>query len=141
MGYGQKIKDWFTDEIDGDDEELIPETQGQVDTESKSNIFEDQRNQKSTEKVKNITSDLNLFEPHSFAEASVISDYLKANKTVVVNMHRLQKEQAKRVIDFLSGVIYAIEGDIQTIGNRIFLCTPKSVSVSGTITDGQESEI
>ena len=54
-------------------------------------------------------------------------------KATVVNLHRLQKDQAKRVVDFLSGVIYAIEGDIQRIGPKIFLCTPRNISVAGTI--------
>ena len=62
-------------------------------------------------------------------------------KAAVVNLHRLQKEQSKRVVDFLSGVIFAIEGDIQRIGPRIFLCTPKNIGVSGTIDlDEDESE-
>lgn len=141
MGYGQKIKDWFTDEVDGEEEEFNQEPSKSVDTESKQSLFEAGKYQQTNERVQNISSDLNLFEPHSFAEASRISDYLKANKTVVVNMHRLQKEQSKRVIDFLSGVIYAIDGDIQTIGPRIFLCTPKSISVSGNITDGEETDL
>ena len=58
---------------------------------------------------------------------------LKTKKATVVNLHRLQKDQAKRVVDFLSGVIYAIEGDIQRIGPKIFLCTPRNISVAGTI--------
>ena len=63
----------------------------------------------------------------------VLQDYLKTKKATVVNLHRLQKDQAKRVVDFLSGVIYAIEGDIQRIGPKIFLCTPRNISVAGTI--------
>ena len=62
-----------------------------------------------------------------------IANYLKTKKATVVNLHRLQKDQAKRVVDFLSGVIYAIEGDIQRIGPKIFLCTPRNISVAGTI--------
>ena len=59
---------------------------------------------------------------------SLIEDVYKRQ-----NLHRLQKDQAKRVVDFLSGVIYAIEGDIQRIGPKIFLCTPRNISVAGTI--------
>ncbi|MFR1756556.1 MAG: cell division protein SepF, partial [Thomasclavelia spiroformis] len=60
---------------------------------------------------------------------------------VVINLHRLQKEQAKRVVDFLSGVIYAIDGDIQTIGPKIFLCAPKNISVSGNIDVTDEESV
>ena len=66
---------------------------------------------------------------------------MKQKRAAVVNLHRLQKEQSKRVIDFLSGVIFAIEGDIQQNGPKIFLCTPKNIGVSGNITmDPTESE-
>lgn len=65
----------------------------------------------------------------------------KAKESCCCYLHRLQKEQSKRVVDFLSGVIFAIEGDIQRIGPRIFLCTPKNIGVSGTIDlDEDESE-
>lgn len=83
-----------------------------------------------------------LFEPRSYSETQDIASYLKNKKAAVVNLHRLQKEQSKRVIDFLSGVIYAIEGDIQQIGPKIFLCTPKNISVAGSINlDDDESEV
>ena len=82
-----------------------------------------------------------LFEPRAFAETQYIQNYLKQKKAAVINLHRLQKEQSKRVVDFLSGVIFAIEGDIQRIGPRIFLCTPKNIGVSGTIAlDEEEPE-
>ena len=87
------------------------------------------------------SSQLILFEPRAFAETQDIANYLKLRKAAVVNLHRLQKEQSKRVVDFLSGVIYAIEGDIQRIGPRIFLCTPKNIGVSGTIDlDDEEAD-
>ena len=89
----------------------------------------------------NKDSQLILFEPRAFAETQDIANHLKQKKAAVVNLHRLQKEQSKRVVDFLSGVIFAIEGDIQRIGPRIFLCTPKNIGVSGTIDlDEDESE-
>ena len=50
-------------------------------------------------------------------------------------MKRVTPEQAKRIIDFLSGTVYAIGGDLQKIGVGIFLCTPKNVNVEGSITD------
>ena len=50
-------------------------------------------------------------------------------------MKRVTAEQAKRIIDFLSGTVYAIGGDLQKIGGGIFLCTPRNVNVEGSITD------
>ena len=76
-----------------------------------------------------------LLEPRAFSESQQIADHLKKRNTVVVNMKRVTPEQAKRIIDFLSGTVYAIGGDLQKIGVGIFLCTPKNVNVEGTITD------
>ncbi len=76
-----------------------------------------------------------LLEPRAFSESGQIADQLKKRNTVVVNMKRVTSEQAKRIIDFLSGTVYAIGGDLQKIGVGIFLCTPKNVNVEGSITD------
>jgi len=54
---------------------------------------------------------------------------------VVVNLQRIQRDQAVRIVDFLSGTVYALGGDIQKIGTDIFLCTPDNVDVSGSISD------
>ena len=76
-----------------------------------------------------------LLEPRAFSESQQIADHLKRRNTVVVNMKRVTSEQAKRIIDFLSGTVYAIGGDLQKIGVGIFLCTPKNVNVEGSISD------
>ncbi len=76
-----------------------------------------------------------LLEPRAFSESQQIADHLKKRNTVVVNMKRVTSEQAKRIIDFLSGTVYAIGGDLQKIGVGIFLCTPKNVNVEGSISD------
>jgi cell division inhibitor SepF len=78
-----------------------------------------------------------LLEPRAFSEAQTIADYLKSRNTVVVNLKRVTPEVAKRIVDFLSGALYAIEGDLQKLGNGIFLCTPNNVNVEGKIS-GEE---
>ena len=70
-------------------------------------------------------------EPRVYAEAQDIADQLKNRKAVVVNLQRIEHDQARRIVDFLSGTVYAIGGDIQKIGTDIFLCTPDNVEVSG----------
>ncbi len=76
-----------------------------------------------------------LLEPRTYDEAQEISDHLKNRKAVIINLQRISHDQAKRIVDFLSGTVYAIGGDIQKIGSNIFLCTPDNVDVSGTITE------
>ena len=78
-----------------------------------------------------------LLEPRAFSEAQNIADYLKSRNTVVVNLKRVTPEIAKRIVDFLSGAVYAIGGDLQKLGNGIFLCTPNNVNVEGKIS-GEE---
>ena len=78
-----------------------------------------------------------LLEPRAFSEAQTIADYLKSRNTVVVNLKRVTPEVAKRIVDFLSGAVYAIGGGLQKLGNGIFLCTPNNVNVEGNIS-GEE---
>ena len=81
-----------------------------------------------------------LLEPRAYSEAQQIADQLKLRNTVVVNLKRVTSDQAKRIIDFLSGTIYAIGGDLQKVGGGIFLCTPNNVKVNGKITDETEGK-
>ena len=81
-----------------------------------------------------------LFEPRAYSEAQEIADHLKSRKAVVVNLQRIAHDQAKRIVDFLSGTVYAIGGDIQRVGSNIFLCTPDNVDVSGSITGVLQDE-
>ena len=76
-----------------------------------------------------------LLEPRAYSESQQIADYLKNGSSVVVNLKRVTPDQAKRIVDFLSGTIYAISGDLQKLGGGIFLCTPNNVNVEGKISD------
>ncbi|MGW9855696.1 cell division inhibitor SepF [Staphylococcus hominis] len=79
-----------------------------------------------------------LFEPRVFSDTQDIADELKNRRATLVNLQRIDKVSAKRIIDFLSGTVYAIGGDIQRVGSDIFLCTPDNVEVAGSITDHLE---
>ena len=71
--------------------------------------------------VPNGSGKMILLEPRAFSESQQIADHLKRRNTVVVNMKRVTPEYARRIIDFLSGTIYAIGGDLQKVGTGIFL--------------------
>ena len=79
-----------------------------------------------------------LLEPRAYSESQQIADHLKNRNSVVVNLKRVTSDQAKRIIDFLSGCVYAIGGTMQKIGVGIYLCTPKNVNVQGKISDEAE---
>ncbi|MCD8519578.1 MAG: cell division protein SepF [Erysipelotrichaceae bacterium] len=74
-----------------------------------------------------------LFEPRSFDEAQEVGMHLKGGRAAVINLHRLPKEYSQRTIDFITGVIFALDGTIQKIGHNVVLCTPKNMGVAGAI--------
>ena len=76
-----------------------------------------------------------LLEPRAYSESQQIADYLKNRSAVVVNLKRVTPDQARRIVDFLSGTLYAIGGDLQKLGGGIFLCTPNNINVEGKISD------
>ena len=82
-----------------------------------------------------------LLEPRAYSESQQIADHLKHRNSVVVNLKRVTSDQAKRIIDFLSGCIYAIGGTMQKVGVGIYLCAPKNVNVQGKISeDGKDKD-
>lgn len=79
-----------------------------------------------------------LLEPRAYSESQQIADYLKNRSAVVVNLKRVTPDQAKRIVDFLSGTLYAIGGDLQKLGPGIFLCTPKNINVQGKMSEEED---
>lgn len=93
----------------------------------------DKKNVVSLTSMKQPTSKVVLCEPRNYHEAQEIADNVVNRRSVVINLERVDHHQAKRIIDFLSGTVYAVNGDIQKLGSQTFLCTPDNVEVSGTI--------
>ncbi|OGX60707.1 MAG: cell division protein SepF [Paenibacillus sp. RIFOXYA1_FULL_44_5] len=81
-----------------------------------------------------------LTEPRSYEETQEIADHLRSRKPAVVNLQRVRPDQAMRIVDFLSGTVYALNGSISKIGPNIFLCTPDTVEIQGTISEMLEDE-
>ena len=77
-------------------------------------------------------------EPKQYSDAQNIADCLKESLPVFVNLQRLDRGEGRRVIDFLSGTIYAVDGEIQRVGNDLFLCTPKTVETDGAVTETKD---
>lgn len=78
-----------------------------------------------------------LVEPRAFSEAQQIADYLKAKNQVVVNFKRVTSDVSKRIMDFLNGIIYAIDGTMQKLGPGIVLCAPKGFEIEGNISEDE----
>ena len=80
-----------------------------------------------------------LVKPERFENASEIADHLKEKRTVVVNLESTNKEVARRLIDFLSGVAYAGEGKIKRVAANTYIITPYHVDIMGDLIDELES--
>ena len=123
------------DEEEFDDFEEVP----RKDTfEDRRNKTEDRRN-----KVVNIhaTTQLKvvLVKPERFENASEIADHLKDKRTVVLNLESTNKDVARRLVDFLSGVAYAGEGKIKKVAANKYLITPYHVDIEGDLIDELEN--
>ncbi|SFJ91069.1 cell division protein SepF [Thermoflavimicrobium dichotomicum] len=130
MSMMNRIKGFFgvneDDEHYEEEEEVDMETHHTPPPKGKSNIV-------SLHTQKNIR--LVLFEPRAYEETQEIADNLKSHRPVVVNLQRVRRDQALRIVDFLSGTVYALGGQIQKLGPHIFICTPANVDIQGTITE------
>ena len=111
-----------------------------VDEEDSFNGSEDEFYDSETAPIENSNNKMILLEPRAYSESQQIADHLKNRNSVVVNLKRVTSDQAKRIIDFLSGCIYAIGGTMQKIGVGIYLCTPKNVNVQGKISEDNKDQ-
>jgi len=71
-----------------------------------------------------------VVEPRSFEEVQSIADHLKSRRPIILNLEVTDKEQAQRVLNFLSGCIYALGGEMQRISNGIFFFAPSNVDIA-----------
>ena len=117
----------------------------QFDEEPRRDVFEDRRVRADDRrsKVVNIhaTTQLKviLVKPNHFEDASEIADQLKDKRTVVLNLESTNKDIARRLIDFLSGVAYAGEGKIKKVAANTYLITPYHVDIEGDLIDELEN--
>ncbi len=147
MGIFDDLKKWahpYDDEDEGYEDEF-DDLSGRGDTGA---FAERDRGGRSREeerrnKVVNIhaTTQLKvvLVKPERFENASEIADHLKEKRTVVVNLESTNKDIARRLIDFLSGVTYANEGKIKRVAANTYIITPYHVDIMGDLIDELES--
>ena len=80
-----------------------------------------------------------LVKPDTFDSAAEIADHLKDKRSVVLNLEQTNKDIARRLVDFLSGVAYANEGKIKKIANSTYIITPYTVDILGDLIDELEN--
>ena len=138
------LKELWKNVLQGDDENEVEETTTStpkekiVETEEKKaepKVNVNQTNHSKSpviEKAKIHSSlELKVVRPESFAAVGQIADHLLNGRTVVLNLEATSKDQSRRIVDFLNGVAYSIEGDIKLVSANTYIITPNSVNMSG----------
>jgi Uncharacterized protein conserved in bacteria len=92
----------------------------------------------STSESRVTSSKIAIYQPRVYADAKIVAKQLLNNKAVIVNFNNISDEQAKRIVDFLTGAIFALNGEIKRVGDKIFLCTPPKFEIDGSIPDINE---
>ncbi|GIO26076.1 cell division protein SepF [Ornithinibacillus bavariensis] len=136
MSIKNKIKTFFTmdDEYEYEYiEEEVTSTQPNQIRQTSSNVID-------LKSVKASATKMVLYEPRTFDEAQQIADNIVSKRAVVINLQRVNHQDAKRIIDFLSGTIYAVNGVIQRIGAQTFLCAPDNMDITGSISETLEED-
>lgn len=85
--------------------------------------------------TKGPSSKIAIYQPRVYADAKVVAKQLLNNKAVIVNFNNISDDQAKRIVDFLTGTVFALNGEIKRVGDKIFLCTPPKFQIDGSIPD------
>lgn len=133
MSIKNKLKSFFS--VEDEYEYEYVEEPKQMTEEVKPSLKKEQHNVVNLQTMKQPTSKVVLHEPRTYNEAQEIADHIINRRSVVINLERVNHQQAKRIVDFLSGTVYALNGDIQKLGAHTFLCTPDNVEISGSITE------
>ncbi len=146
MGLGDKLRTMFSIPEDEDEDEVYQQdmmNEPVVNRNRKTQDYDDYDESGKKNKVVNIhaTTQLQvvLVKPETFQDASAIADHLNEKRTVVLNLESAGNELARRLVDFLSGVAYANNGQIKRVANNTFIITPYNVDIVGDLLDELEN--
>ena len=147
MGLFDKISEIFGVEDDEDEFEEFEEEEAKPKSretsKSSRNRDKDRDKDRESNKILNINAttqlEVVLVKPERFEDASSIADHLNNKRTVVLNLESTNKDISRRLVDFLSGVAYANNGQIKRVANSTFIITPYNVGIMGDLLDELES--
>ena len=94
--------------------------------------FQSAASARESSSVTNMKMKVIVIEPKTFDDAQQVANNLREKKPVVINFEKTEADDAKRIIDFISGTTYALNGEIKKVGHNVFLCAPSNVNVSYT---------
>ncbi len=130
----QKMAEWFVSLFISDEDEEDPGVLSESEAEAISPYEKAVLRYEISE-----DTDIVVFDPVNLDETELIGKLIRSSKAVCVNLHKIPDIYRQRVIDFLNGVIYGVDGSIKKIGENVYLCTPKELLVAGDIhTSGED---
>lgn len=150
MGFFDKIMDSMKmDDDDYDDEDDVELEEEDEAPKKRNALFKSRDDEVETEPSSKITpmrgssqrknvysansTEVKVMKPASFDDVRDICDTILSKKVVILNMEGLDLSVAQRIIDFMSGACYAVDGNLQKVSNYIFAITPKSIDISGDL--------
>lgn len=136
MGVLNRVMSFFGLHDEEEEEVIKPQKQTEYSEESETNYSDLRKNKGNIVSIHSQkTIRVILSEPKNYEDTQEIADHLRSRRSVVVNLHHASPDHAVRIVDFLSGTVYALNGSISKVGQNIFLCTPDTVEIQGSITD------
>lgn len=81
-----------------------------------------------------------IIKSNDYSDARTVADHILGNRAVLLNLENCNKEMAQRILDFLSGVVYAQGGDLQRVAHSTYAVTPRNVGLQGELTDEMKEE-
>ena len=143
MSFIDDLKKWANGDDEDENEEFTPVRASRKEEEEKPAPAAPDFRRSTNNKVVNIhaTTQLQvvLVKPERFDDASSVADHLNDKRTVVLNLESTNKDVARRLVDFLSGVAYANNGQIKRVAASTFIITPYNVDIVGDLLDELES--
>jgi cell division inhibitor SepF len=156
MGFFDKVKDILNEDDDNDFEDFYDDSASSFNRASRSSrsieppVYEKEERQaerparrQKSDKVVNINTTAQfqvvLVKPERYEEAAAIADHLNTKRSVVLNLESTNRDIARRLLDFLSGVAYANNGQIKRVANSTYIITPYNVDVMGDLIDELEN--
>ena len=125
MGFGDRLKEFIAPEEDEEEQLELTKEEAEAVSPYEKNL--------SSSSAITANTNIVLFEPRNFDEAEEIGHHIKSKRACCVHLHRMPSEYRQRIIDFLSGVVYGVDGSIKKVGENVILCSPKNLQVGGDI--------
>lgn len=143
MGKWDKIKQAIG--IPNDEDEIFGETEAMDETVERESIREKVTSPRASSKTAAAPAakgqvNMVIIRSNDYSDARTVADHILANRAVLLNLENCNKEMAQRILDFLSGVVYAQGGDLQRVAHSTYAVTPRNVGLQGELSEESREE-